>query len=161
MIRFLKKPVEIEAIRWDGKNFAEIFEWAHKGLPKEFNAWIRRPWGSEDGMEVRTANNTSLTARQGDWITKDANGEIKLLSDLGLKLNYDPFEPVDVSAEKTHPLLESARAISDSIQTAARMTRFIGHGKKDCPICNGLGMKEISIGNPLGKVCDCLPGERL
>lgn len=70
-MKFRKKPVVIEAIQFDGDNWAEISQWAHRDLLPENNSIILRGLA---GLEVRTLEGT-MSAYKGDWIIKGVKGE--------------------------------------------------------------------------------------
>lgn len=64
-IKFRKKPVVIEAMRYDGNNAIEIM------------AWAKLPEISEDllgGIEIKTLEGT-MKAGVGDWVIKGIKGE--------------------------------------------------------------------------------------
>jgi hypothetical protein len=65
--RFRKKPVEIEAIQFDGSkaSYLAIEQWAgHKAIML----------GEDWNVEIATLEGT-MTARPGDWIIKGVKGE--------------------------------------------------------------------------------------
>jgi hypothetical protein len=70
-MKFRKKPVVIEARRWDGGNIIELQEWAHAGQPAISNAVI-----TYDGfaLSVRTLGGR-IYANGGDMIVKGIAGE--------------------------------------------------------------------------------------
>ncbi len=70
-MKFRKKPVVIEAQRWDGDNMKELQDWAHLGLSPIANSIIRH-----DGyaLMVRTLEGW-LYAAVGDMIIKGVAGE--------------------------------------------------------------------------------------
>ncbi len=70
-MKFRKKPVVIEAQRWDGDNLPELREWAHAGMAPEANSII-----THDGFSlyVRTLEGP-LRAEVGDMIIRGVKGE--------------------------------------------------------------------------------------
>ena len=63
MARYVKRPVEVEAVRWDGTNEDEVE--ALMGYS---------PSGTEDQLFIHTLEGT-VTASVGDYIVKGVNGE--------------------------------------------------------------------------------------
>lgn len=62
--KFRKKPVEIEAMLYDGENDRQINQWSTRVLHKH-----------PDGpLEIHTLEGT-MTADIGDWIIKGVQGE--------------------------------------------------------------------------------------
>lgn len=64
--RYRKRPVEIEAVRWDGTNASEIELWAGEA----YETWLP----STEQIEIRTLEGP-LTASKGDWIIRGVKGE--------------------------------------------------------------------------------------
>lgn len=71
-MKYRKKPVVIEAIKFDGENYYELIEWAHRGLPEIANSILVKDIGGTIG--VRTLEG-QMTAVKGDWIIKGVKGE--------------------------------------------------------------------------------------
>lgn len=69
--KFRKKPVEIEAIQFNGWNFGEINDWM-LGKP----AWCSETYSScyKDTMVIETLEG-DMTANLGDYIIKGVKGE--------------------------------------------------------------------------------------
>ncbi len=72
--KFRKKPVEIEAMRFDGtySRTLEILRWAGEGRSPFANALIR-PVGDKY-LTIETPEGT-VSARPGDWIIRGVAGE--------------------------------------------------------------------------------------
>ena len=73
MAKFRKKPVVIEAVKWDGQNINEILDFGDSG---PFPLWgddykIDRDQGS---VLILTAEGT-MRADTGDWIIRGIKGE--------------------------------------------------------------------------------------
>ena len=67
--RYRKRPVDIEAIRWEGENYPTIKRWAHPSMVE---------WSSNTGdLLVKTLEGT-MQAHRGDWIIKGIAGEVYL-----------------------------------------------------------------------------------
>ena len=72
-MKYRKKPIEIEAIKFNGENAYEIMQWAHKDCPDEFNSIVRAaPF--KDRLVIRTLEGL-MEAHGGDWIIKGIKGE--------------------------------------------------------------------------------------
>jgi hypothetical protein len=79
MSRFRKKPVEVDAVQWTGKNHAEIFELMSGSAPAIEHApesWAHRCAEVDRlGLTIPTLEG-NMTANQGDWIIRGTKGEI-------------------------------------------------------------------------------------
>lgn len=69
MGRYVKKPIVVEAIQYDGKNSADIFEFC--GRP--YDRYVRGPVGN-NYLEIVTLEGV-MKAQPGDYIIKGVNGE--------------------------------------------------------------------------------------
>ena len=77
-MKFRKKPVVIEAIRWTGDNLKEIIAFTgFTGLHPSAEKWT---WGeyeqvvAYDGLKIFTLEG-KMNADVGDWIIKGVKGE--------------------------------------------------------------------------------------
>lgn len=68
-MRFRKKPVEIEAVKFDGWNWAECYQFMSNEVP-DFPQWLKE----KELIEIETLEGTMIASR-GDWIIKGVNGE--------------------------------------------------------------------------------------
>ena len=68
-MKFRKKPVEIEAIKFDGWNWAECYKFM-SNEPLLFPQVLEE----REKIEIETLEGT-MTASRGDWIIKGVNGE--------------------------------------------------------------------------------------
>jgi len=68
-MKYRKKPVVIEAIQYDGKNSADIFEFCGQSCDR----YVREPVG-EIYLEIVTLEGV-MKAQPGDYIIKGVNGE--------------------------------------------------------------------------------------
>lgn len=66
-MRFRKKPVVIDAVRWTGENLQKILELAH-GCERVVSL-------GENGLTIQTLEGDHI-ANVGDWIIKGVNGEL-------------------------------------------------------------------------------------
>ena len=70
MARYRKKPVEIEAIRWDGQNIKQI--WDAFGAGEIYGP---TPDLDRDYLEIHTLEGR-MRADIGDWIVRGIAGEL-------------------------------------------------------------------------------------
>ena len=68
-MKFIKKPVAIEAIEWDGTNFSELQEWVGSDFGGIYDMTDSAP-----SLVIKTLEGKHL-ARMGDWIIKGVKGE--------------------------------------------------------------------------------------
>ena len=68
-MKFRKKPVIINAIKWDGNNFREVARFC-EGEAEFPNYGLREPLE----LEIKTLEGV-MSAQIGDWIIKGVNGE--------------------------------------------------------------------------------------
>lgn len=95
MAKFRKKPVVIDAVRYDGtgRSGADICDWVKKFLP---HAWEQIVRNDTYGLQFRT-----LETREGEWLTADAGDWIIR----GVKGEFYPCKPDIFSA--TYESVES------------------------------------------------------
>jgi hypothetical protein len=79
-MKFRKKPVEIDAIRWDGQNPRAVFELLGDGeLPAApDDGHVKPGFGHVPALgtlDIPTLEGT-MTAQPGDWIIKGVKGEL-------------------------------------------------------------------------------------
>lgn len=72
MPSFRKKPVVIEAIQFEGENYAEVYTWAEL-LDGNENQPLH--WSADDGLHVQTLEG-DMRADAGDWIIRGVKGEL-------------------------------------------------------------------------------------
>lgn len=70
-MRFRKKPVEIEAMRWDGSSYEDVIKWANNA--SDGNGTTIR-FDSVLGLSVRTLEGEMFVIT-GDWIICGIKGE--------------------------------------------------------------------------------------
>ena len=68
-MKFRKKPVEIEAVKFDGWNWAECYQFM-SDEPLFFPQVLEE----REKIKIETLEGT-MTASKGDWIIKGVNGE--------------------------------------------------------------------------------------
>lgn len=69
-MKYRKKPVVIEAIQWNGKNYAEIREFCGTHPQGHGHCWY-----SVDDKEYVSTLEGEMRASIGDYIIKGVNGE--------------------------------------------------------------------------------------
>lgn len=74
-MKFRKKPVVIEAVKWTGENLREVIDFT--GLHPSVKKWTWDEYAEvvrKDGLKIFTLEGP-LTASFGDWIIKGVKGE--------------------------------------------------------------------------------------
>jgi hypothetical protein len=75
MPKFRKKPVIIEAIQWNGKNFDECMNFMEDYLGSKFHYENEEERAlKEKTLYIKTLEGI-MTAQKNDWIIKGINGE--------------------------------------------------------------------------------------
>ena len=82
MMKYRKKPVVIEAIKWDGKNITEIMNFMH---------WKNCVPNAYDSLVIYTLEGTHI-ASVGDMIIKGVQGEFYPCKPDIFELTYEPVE---------------------------------------------------------------------
>lgn len=81
-MKFRKKPVVIEAVRYNGFNAADIMVWAKvPEITESFNGVL----------EIKTLEGT-MTANEGDWIIKGVKGEFYPCKPDIFEATYEPVK---------------------------------------------------------------------
>lgn len=92
MKKYRKKPVIIEAIQWDGKNFDAIMQFMNEYHGHKLNYENAEEYSLKTGIiSIKTLEGT-MQALPGDWIIKGIKGE------------FYPYKP-DIF-EQTYELIE-------------------------------------------------------
>ena len=73
-MKYKKKPVEIEAVQWDGDNWVDVSELI-KDVPPMMQRVMWRNEHIPNCLMIRTLEG-ELTARPGDYIIKGVKGEL-------------------------------------------------------------------------------------
>ena len=82
MSKYRKKPVLVDAVRWDGKNLTEMSDCiGHEGF-----------WHKYGQLFIRTLEGT-MTAEAGDWIIKGVKGEFYPCKPDIFAATYEAVEP--------------------------------------------------------------------
>lgn len=82
--KFRKKPVEIEALQFDGGNAGDI----ELFVGDTYETWLP----STNQIEIRTLEGP-LTASKGDWIIKGVKGEFYPCKPDIFEATYDKVDP--------------------------------------------------------------------
>ena len=78
MPKFRKKPVVIEAMRYDGENADEVVKWAQRDWTKG-GMWVRQVTYDQRQVRYHLVIPTlegDHDARPGDWIIQGVKGEL-------------------------------------------------------------------------------------
>jgi hypothetical protein len=89
---YRKKPVEIQAVRYDGTNWEEIERFVNgAGLLRRTK--VSGPGrGMSDAIEIRTLEGT-VAASVGDWVIRGAAGEFYPCEDSAFHATYEEVRP--------------------------------------------------------------------
>lgn len=71
MGRYRKKPVVIDAIRWDGKDIEPVMAFMHPEAPIYMGEFFSN---ADELVGIATLEGT-MVAQKGDWIIKGVQGE--------------------------------------------------------------------------------------
>lgn len=70
-MKFKRKEHEVEAIRWTGDNYGEVYKWVMSWDLSDPGIHL----GTEDILVV-TANMVEATVEVGNWLVRDIDNEI-------------------------------------------------------------------------------------
>lgn len=103
-MRYVNKPVEIEAIQWDGKNLKEVlsFTGKHPNFDKWFNSFDEyQEYVESDGFvfKVFTLDGV-MNASVGDYIVRGVKGEYYPCKPDIFKATYNPVDGVFIKDSK-------------------------------------------------------------
>jgi hypothetical protein len=93
MPRFRKKPVEIDAVQWNGSNINQVLELVDFDKLPSDGVHVKPGIGetANGTLEIPTLEGT-MTAGLGDWIIKGVAGEVYPCKPLIFEATYDPVE---------------------------------------------------------------------
>jgi len=83
--KYRKKPIEVEAMRWDSKNFDAIKKWAGDNVALEDGELVIKTL--EDGKDGKAKH----VATEGDFVIKGVAGEFYFCKP---KIFHDTYEKV-------------------------------------------------------------------
>lgn len=125
-MKYRKKPVVIDAIKFDGENHGDVIAWAHAGFPPEANAIITC---AGNGLQIRTLEGP-LHASVGDWIIKGVKDEFYPCKSDIFEATY---EPVTTEKENQHKEINRKNRRVEQLMHA-RTPWILGVGSDDYPI---------------------------
>jgi hypothetical protein len=106
MMRFRKKPVEIEAVQLLWSTWNEMCD--HAGVGKLSDGKPEGCYIDEDGNATTDANGKIglqiptleglMLAREGDWVIRGVKGELYPCKDEIFRMTYEPVETVEVKS---------------------------------------------------------------
>ena len=88
MMRFRKKPVVIEAVRWTGRNLNEVLQFVGRDKLVQLRDLNDHPTGV---LVVETLEG-DMRADKGDWIIKGVKGEFYPCKPDIFAATYEPAE---------------------------------------------------------------------
>lgn len=91
-MRYRKRPVVIDAIKWDGNNLRQII--AFTGLHESVKSWTWEEYAAlvaSDGLKIFTLEG-AMRASVGDFIIKGVNGEFYPCKPDIFEKTYEPAE---------------------------------------------------------------------
>lgn len=97
MPKFRKKPVVIDAIRWDGTNLVDVIQFTDGRLPTTNGAHAGMAWEEytdlvqRSGLKIFTLEG-AMDASVGDWIIRGVNGEHYPCKPDIFEKTYDPVQ---------------------------------------------------------------------
>ena len=92
MLKFRKKPVVIEAVKWSGDNLSEVIDFT--GLNISAAHWTSEELAAtvkNKGLKIFTLEGP-LKASVGDWIIKGVKGEFYPCKPDIFEATYEPVE---------------------------------------------------------------------
>jgi hypothetical protein len=91
-MKYRKKPVVIEAVVWNGKNFDEVMDFMQEFHGSKFNYENAEEYAIKSGeLSIRTLEGIH-TASPGDYIIKGVKGEFYPCKPDIFAMTYDPAE---------------------------------------------------------------------
>lgn len=90
--KFQKRPVVIEAVRWDGRSIERMVDWFSTGAPLQSRTDVHPGLGYTPplGELVIPTLEGDLTAQPGDWVIKGVKGEFYPCKPDIFEATYDP-----------------------------------------------------------------------
>ena len=110
-MKYVKKPVVIEAIQWDGTNLEEIKEFVGDSLIYDINdaAWQVGKGAPHILMQIKTLEGNHICSK-GDYIIKGVKGEFYPCKPDIFEETYSPADGLDESLD----IIEKAKnALND------------------------------------------------
>ena len=85
-MKYRRRPIVVEAIKWDGSNYREVCDFAGKKLFLEYAGFPP----SERTLVIQTLEGT-MHACAGDYIIRGIKGELYPCKPDVFKLTYEPL----------------------------------------------------------------------
>jgi hypothetical protein len=87
--KFVKRPVEVEAVRLTNSNYREVASWCNG----TYHFWLEEPTEDDDPVQhlmirFRTVQQEPVTADEGDWIVKGPHGDFWPVKDFIFSDSY-------------------------------------------------------------------------
>lgn len=149
-MKFVKKPVVIEAIEWTGDNLLEIVRFMGQRTPNFENALESDKWDEykeivdRDGLIIKTLEGQHI-ASIGDWIIKGIKGEFYPCKPDIFAMTYDRL---------LEHKLESFREENERLRKDAEVGASIQRAAAELPVGYIVG---ISVEADAATVELCLP----
>lgn len=87
-MKFRKKPVVIEAIRWTGDNIGEVAQFMYPAVP----AYLKGFTNADDLVGITTLEG-NMVASKDDWIIRGVKGELYPCKPDIFEATYEEVEP--------------------------------------------------------------------
>lgn len=85
MTHYVKKPIVVQAIQWNGDNFDDV---------ALLGDYIFGPYGQEDAhLEIQTLEGR-MKCNQGDWVIRGVKGECYPCKDDIFRATYDKVDEI-------------------------------------------------------------------
>lgn len=122
-MQFRKKPVVIEALKWDGTNIDAAMEFLFSGAPLPSDGVHVQPGIGHTPalgtLDIPTLEG-AMTARAGDWIIKGVKGEFYPCKPDIFAATYEPAAPV-VDASRVPTPRKSPEGLIERLEACARL----------------------------------------
>src|SRR5690242_15622573 len=96
MGRYRKKPVEVEAMQWDGsrQSIDAICRWANDDRPLDEDPWVTYVFtGADDVRDVLISTlEGAMAVRPGDYVIRGVKGEFYPCKPDIFEATYEPVE---------------------------------------------------------------------
>lgn len=88
-MRYIKKPVQVEAIQWDGSNFDELKKFTNGNL-RYYSYYDHNEYYEDKTKLVINTLEGNMTAFKGDFIIKGVKKEFYPCKPDIFEMNYEP-----------------------------------------------------------------------
>lgn len=90
-MKYVKKPVVIEAIQWDGNNFADIKNFANNNVRYYSYCDKNEFYEDKSTLEIKTSEG-DMIASKGDYIIRGVKGEFYPCKPDIFEMTYEPVK---------------------------------------------------------------------